>query len=198
MATTVSQEKDSTLLTSYDLHLFNEGNHNRLYEKFGAHLTEVDGKRGVYFAVWAPDAERISVVGDFNGWNSDSHPMNPKGSSGVWEAFIPDLGKGAVYKYYIRSRYHMYAVAKADPYGFYNEVPPRTASIVWDLDYEWQDAEWMRTRYARNKFDAPISIYEVHLGSWMRVPEEGNRSLSYRELAPKLADYVNDMGFTHV
>jgi len=198
MATTVSQEKDSTLLTSYDLHLFNEGNHNRLYEKFGAHLTEVDGKRGVYFAVWAPDAERISVVGDFNGWNSDSHPMNPKGSSGVWEAFIPVLGKGAVYKYYIRSRYHMYAVAKADPYGFYNEVPPRTASIVWDLDYEWQDAEWMRTRYARNKFDAPISIYEVHLGSWMRVPEEGNRSLSYRELAPKLADYVNDMGFTHV
>jgi 1,4-alpha-glucan branching enzyme len=198
MAPTASQGKDSTLLTSYDLHLFNEGNHNRLFEKFGAHLTEVDGKKGAYFAVWAPDAERISVVGDFNHWNSDSHPMNPRGSSGVWEAFVSDLGKGAVYKYYIRSRYHMYEVAKADPYGFYNEIPPKTASIVWDLDYEWRDEEWMRTRYERNKFDAPISIYEVHLGSWMRVPEEGNRSLSYRELAHKLADYVNDMRFTHV
>ncbi|MGO9518889.1 MAG: 1,4-alpha-glucan branching protein GlgB, partial [Candidatus Korobacteraceae bacterium] len=198
MATTASQDKDSTLLTSYDLHLFNEGKHNRLFEKFGAHLTEFEGKKGAYFAVWAPDAERISVVGDFNGWNSDSHPMNPHGSSGVWEAFIPELGKGAVYKYHIRSRYHMYEVAKADPYGYYNEVPPRTASIVWDLDYEWNDGEWMRTRYEHNKFDAPISIYEVHLGSWMRVPEDGNRSLSYRELAPKLADYVNEMGFTHV
>ena len=198
MATTASQEKDSTQLTSYDLHLFNEGKHNRLFEKFGAHLTEVDGKKGTYFAVWAPDAERISVVGDFNGWNPDSRPMNPRGSSGVWEAFIPDLGKGAVYKYHIRSRYHMYEVAKADPYGYYNEVPPRTASIVWDLDYQWHDDEWMRTRYEHNKFDAPISIYEVHLGSWMRVPEDGNRSLSYRELAPKLADYVSDMGFTHV
>ena len=198
MATTASQEKESTLLTSYDLHLFNEGNHNRLYEKFGAHMTEMDGKQGTYFVVWAPDAERISVVGDFNGWHTDAHPMNPRGSSGVWEAFIPDLGKGTVYKYYIRSRYHMYAVAKADPYGYYNEVPPKTASIVWDLEYEWGDAEWMRTRYEHNKFDAPISIYEVHLGSWMRVPEEGNRSLSYRELAPKLADYVSDMGFTHV
>jgi 1,4-alpha-glucan branching enzyme len=198
MATTASQEQSSTLLTDYDLHLFNEGKHNRLYEKFGAHVTEVDGKKGTYFAVWAPDAERISVVGDFNGWNSDSHPMNPRGSSGVWEAFIHDLGKGAAYKYYIRSRYQMYHVAKADPYGFYNEIPPKTASIVWDLDYEWHDDEWMRTRYEHNKFDAPISIYEVHLGSWMRVPEDGNRSLSYRELAPKLADYVSDMGFTHV
>ncbi len=169
MATTTSQEKDSTLLTSYDLHLFNEGNHNRLYEKFGAHLTEVEGKRGTYFAVWAPDAERISVVGDFNAWNADSTPMNPRESSGVWEAFVPDLGKGAVYKYYIRSRYHMYHVAKADPYAFYDEIPPKTASIVWDLDYQWHDDEWMRTRYEHNKFDAPISIYEVHLGSWMRA-----------------------------
>ena len=198
MAPTASQEQASTLLTSFDLHLFNEGKHNRLFEKFGAHLTELDGKQGTYFAVWAPDAERISVVGDFNGWNPDSHPMTPRGSSGVWEAFLPGLGKGTVYKYHIRSRYHMYEVDKADPYGFYNEVPPRTASIVWDLDYEWHDGEWMRTRHDRNKFDAPMSIYEVHLGSWMRVPEEGNRSLTYRELAPKLADYVNDMGFTHV
>ena len=200
MATTASPEqvKDSTQLTSYDLHLFNEGKHNRLFEKFGAHLVEVDGKRGTYFAVWAPDAERISVVGDFNGWNSDSHPMNPRGDSGVWEAFLPGIGKGTVYKYHIRSRYHMYVADKTDPYGYYNEVPPRTASIVWDLEYEWNDAEWMRTRREHNKSDAPISIYEMHLGSWMRVPEEGNRSLSYRELAPKLAAYVKDLGFTHV
>src|SRR5664280_1526488 len=198
MAPTASGEQASTLLTSFDLHLFNEGKHNRLFEKFGAHLTELDGKQGAYFAVWAPDAERISVVGDFNGWSADSHPMTPRGSSGVWEAFLPGLGKGTVYKYHIRSRYHMYEVDKADPYAFYNEIPPRTASIVWDLDYEWKDSEWMRTRHEHNKFDAPISIYELHLGSWMRVPEEGNRSLTYRELAPKLADYVNDMGFTHV
>ncbi|MFI5117466.1 MAG: 1,4-alpha-glucan branching protein GlgB [Terriglobales bacterium] len=198
MAPTASGEQASTLLTSFDLHLFNEGKHNRLFEKFGAHLTELDGKPGAYFAVWAPDAERISVVGDFNGWSADSHPMTPRGSSGVWEAFLPGLGKGTVYKYHIRSRYHMYEVDKADPYGFYHEVPPRTASIVWDLDYEWNDDEWMRARHEHNKFDAPISIYEVHLGSWMRVPEEGNRSLTYRELAPKLADYVHDMGFTHV
>jgi 1,4-alpha-glucan branching enzyme len=198
MALTASGEHASTLLTSFDLHLFNEGKHNRLFEKFGAHLTELDGKQGTYFAVWAPDAERISVVGDFNGWNPDSHPMTPRGNSGVWEAFLPGLGKGTVYKYHIRSRYNMYQVNKADPYGFYNEIPPRTASIVWDLDYDWNDGEWMRTRYEHNKFDAPISTYEVHLGSWMRVPDEGNRSLSYRELAPKLADYVAEMGFTHV
>ena len=124
--------------------------------------------------------------------------MNPRESSGAWEAFIRDLGPGTVYKYHIRSRYHMYTVDKTDPYGFYNEIPPRTASIVWDLGYEWSDADWMRKRGERNRFDAPISTYEVHLGSWMRVPEEGNRSLTYRELAVKLADYVHDMGFTHV
>ena len=198
MAPLATQEQDSILLTAYDLHLFNEGKHNRLFEKFGAHVVDVDGRRGTYFAVWAPNADRISVVGDFNGWNLDSHPMNPRESSGAWEAFIPDLSQGTVYKYHIRSRYHMYTVDKTDPYGFYNEIPPRTASIVWDLAYEWGDAEWMRKRGERNKFDAPISTYEVHLGSWMRVPEEGNRSLTYRELAVKLADYVCDMGFTHV
>jgi len=196
MAPVALQEK--TLLTPFDLHLFNEGKHVRLFEKFGAHLTELDGRPGTYFAVWAPNAERISVVGDFNRWNPDSHPMNPRESSGVWEAFIPELGRGTVYKYHIRSRYHMYRVDKADPYGFYTEVPPKTASIVWDTWYEWKDDEWMRRRHQHNAFDAPISIYEVHLGSWMRVPEEGNRSLSYRELAVKLADYVADMGFTHV
>jgi len=196
--TSTTAEHAASLLTPFDLHLFNEGKHTRLFEKFGAHVTELDGKQGTYFALWAPDAERVSVVGDFNGWNADSHPMTPRGNSGVWEAFLPGLGQGTVYKYHIRSRYHMYKVDKADPYAFYNEVPPRTASIVWDLDYQWSDGEWMRTRHDHNKFDVPISIYEVHLGSWMRVPEEGNRSLNYRELAPKLADYVNQMGFTHV
>jgi len=199
MARSASKDQDSTaLLTSFDIHLFNEGNHTKLYEKLGAHLTELSGKPGVYFAVWAPDAERISVVGDFNGWNTDYHPLRPRGSSGIWEGFIPELGKGTLYKYYIRSRYHMYEVAKADPYGFLHETPPKTASVVWDLDYDWSDSQWIETRHDRNAFDAPQSIYEVHLGSWMRVPEDNNRSLSYRELAPKLADYVNEMGFTHV
>ncbi len=198
MAPLTSEERASTLLTPFDLHLFNEGQHTRLYEKFGAHTGELDGRRGTYFTVWAPNAERISVVGDFNDWNSDSTPMNPHESSGVWEAFVRDLGRGTVYKYHIRSRYHMYQVDKADPFAFYNEVPPRTASIVWDTSYEWGDHDWMRTRQEHNKFEAPMSIYEVHLGSWMRVPEEGNRSLSYRELAVKLGDYVSDMGFTHV
>jgi 1,4-alpha-glucan branching enzyme len=198
MVTLVSQGQGSSLLTPFDLHLFNEGKHTRLYEKFGAHITEVNGRRGTHFAVWAPNAERVSVVGDFNQWDLDANLMSPSGSSGVWEAFVPDLGQGAVYKYHIRSRYHMYKVDKADPYAFFNEKPPRTASVVWDLGYEWGDGDWMGTRQERNKFDAPISIYEVHLGSWMRVPEEENRSLSYRELAAKLADYVCDMGFTHV
>ena len=198
MAPLAANDQASTLLTGFDLHLFNEGKHIRLFEKFGAHITELDGQRGTYFALWAPNAERVSVVGDFNGWDPDAHPMNPRESSGVWEAFIPQLDRGTVYKYHIRSRYHMYRVDKADPYAFYNEVPPRTASIVWDTTYEWNDHQWMRDRHDRNRLDAPISIYEVHLGSWMRVLEEGNRSLTYRELAVKLAEYVADMGFTHV
>jgi len=192
------EEQDSVLLTSFDLHLFNEGGHNQLYKKMGAHLTEIDGHQGTYFAVWAPDAERLSVVGDFNGWNSDSDPMTPRGSSGVWECFVRGLGKGSIYKYHLRSRFHMYQVNKADPYGFHHETPPRTGSIVWDLDYKWGDEDWMALRHKRNAFDAPMSVYEVHLGSWMRNQEEGNRWFSYRELAPRLAAYVNELGFTHV
>jgi len=188
----------STFLTDVDLHLFNEGSHNRLYQKLGAHLVTLDGQPGTYFAVWAPDAERISVVGDFNGWNPDSTPMKPRGSSGIWECFVSNLGKGQIYKFHIRSRFHMYRVNKADPYGFHHETPPRTGSIVWDLHYEWNDSEWMRLRQKRNAFDAPISIYEVHLGSWIRHELDGNRWYSYREIAPRLADYVNELGFTHV
>ena len=195
---TASTDQESGLISSYDLHLFNEGKHTRLYEKFGAHITEIQGQKGTYFAVWAPDAMRISIVGDFNAWNPDVTPMNPKGSSGVWDCFVAGLGQGAVYKYFIRSRYHGYSVAKADPYAFHCETPPKTASIVWDTWYEWHDQDWMSARAQKNAFDAPMSTYEVHLGSWMRVPEEGNRSLNYRELAHKLTDYVKQLGFTHV
>jgi len=188
----------STLLTDVDLHLFNEGSHNRLYQKMGAHLVTLDGRAGTWFSVWAPDAERISVVGDFNGWNPDSTPMTPRGSSGIWECFVAGLGQGAIYKFHIRSSFHMYRVNKADPYGFHHETPPRTGSVVWDLDYEWTDYEWMRLRHKRNAFDAPMSIYEVHLGSWIRHEFGANRWYTYREIAPRLADYVNELGFTHV
>ena len=185
MAPLLTPVQSTTLLTPFDLHLFNEGKHTRLYEKLGAHVIELDGQRGTYFAVWAPNAERISLVGDFNDWNPDSHPMSPRESSGVWESFVPALGPGTVYKYHIRSRYHMYKADKADPFAFHNEVPPRTASIVWDLSYQWGDGEWMRTRHEHNQLEAPISTYEVHLGSWMRVPEEDNRSLTLSRNRPQ-------------
>ncbi|MBX6341458.1 MAG: 1,4-alpha-glucan branching protein GlgB, partial [Thermomicrobiaceae bacterium] len=189
---------DVSLLTDQDLYLFNEGTHLRLYQKLGSHLIEADGELGVYFAVWAPNAEYVAVIGDFNGWDPGVHPLRPRGSSGIWEGFIPGVTKGDRYKYHIASRLNGYRVDKADPYAARYEEPPRTASIVWDRDYAWGDGEWMATRGARNAAQAPISIYEVHLGSWMRVPEEENRWLTYRELAPKLADYVDDLGFTHV
>ncbi|MFS8530707.1 1,4-alpha-glucan branching protein GlgB, partial [Sphaerobacter thermophilus] len=187
-----------SLLSADDLYLFNEGSHLRLYEHLGAHTIVVGDVPGTYFAVWAPNAERVAVIGDFNGWDPTRHLLRPREQSGIWEGFIPGVGHGALYKYHIVSRYHGYEVDKTDPFAFFTEVPPKTASIVWDLDYTWGDQEWMATRGARNAADAPIAIYEVHLGSWMRVPEEGNRSLSYRELAPRLTDYVTRMGFTHV
>jgi len=189
---------DISLLSNDDLFLFNEGSHYRLYEKLGAHLTTVDGVEGTYFAVWAPNAEQVSVMGEFNGWNKLSHPLHPKGQSGIWEGFIPGVAKGTIYKYYLVSHHSDYYVEKADPFAFYAETPPKTASIVCDLNYNWGDQAWIEKRRTHNAFDAPISIYEVHLGSWRRVPEEGNRSLSYRELAPKLAEYLGQMGFTHV
>jgi len=190
--------RDATLLTADDLYLFNESNHYRLYEKLGAHSVTYEGVEGTHFAVWAPNAEQVSVIGNFNGWNKDGHLLHSAGQSGIWQGFIPGVGKGSQYKYHIISRYQGYQVDKADPVAFYNEVPPKTASIVWDLDYLWGDQEWMQERHHRNALGAPIAIYEMHLGSWMRVPEEGRRPLSYREIAPKLADYVKRMGFTHV
>jgi 1,4-alpha-glucan branching enzyme len=196
---THTPSRHMTLLTEDDLYLFNEGNHFRLYQKLGAHPMTAEGVAGTYFAVWAPNARRVSVMGEFNGWDTKSHPLYSRGQSGIWEAFVPGVGKGALYKYHIVSRHHRYTVDKADPLAFYAEPAPSTASIVWTLDdYAWGDREWLNERRRHNALDAPIAIYEMHLGSWMRVAEEGNRSLRYRELAPKLAEYLTRTGFTHV
>ncbi len=192
------QRSASSLLTEQDLYLFNEGTHYRLYDKLGAHIRTVDGTTGVQFAVWAPNAEAVSVVGDFNGWTPGSHPLRPKANSGIWEGFIPGLSAGAIYKYKVVSRYHGYTVQKADPFAFHCETPPRTASVVWDLAYDWQDADWMRSRGERNAPTAPMTIYEVHLGSWRRRALEDNRPHTYLELARELPEYVQRMGFTHV
>ncbi len=189
---------DVSLLTAEDLYLFNEGSHYRIYEKMGAHLMEVKGTQGTLFGIWAPNARQVSVAGSFNGWNHESHQLQARGSSGIWEGFIPGVGKGALYKFYIVSHHHGNRAEKADPVAILDEKPPRTASVVWDLDYRWNDQEWMQRRAAANSLHAPMSIYEVHLGSWMRVPEEHNRPLTYREMAPRLAEYVKRMGFTHV
>jgi 1,4-alpha-glucan branching enzyme len=185
-------------LSADDLYLFNEGSHLRLWEKLGAHPGVVDGRRGTHFAVWAPDAATVAVIGDFNGWEPSRHPLRPRGPSGIWEGFAPGVERGARYKFHVVSRHGGYRADKADPFAVRAEVPPRTASIVWDLDYAWGDARWMAERAGPNALGAPIAIYEVHLGSWRRVPEEGGRSLTYRELAATLPDYVAAMGFTHV
>ncbi|MGB6452700.1 MAG: 1,4-alpha-glucan branching protein GlgB, partial [Steroidobacteraceae bacterium] len=186
-------------LTQNDIYLFKEGTLYRAYEKLGAHPTVVDGRKGTRFAVWAPNADAVSVVGDFNGWTPERNALEPRSDqSGIWEGFIPEVGPGALYKYHIHSRLGGYRVDKNDPFAFRSELPPRTASVVWDLKYEWDDLTWQRDRARLNALDAPWSIYEVHLGSWRRVPEDHDRALTYRELAVELADYVIDMGFTHV
>jgi 1,4-alpha-glucan branching enzyme len=189
---------ETTLLTEDDLYLFNEGTDYRIYQKLGAHHLTVDGQQGTYFAVWAPDARKVSVIGDFNGWDRASHPLQPRGQSGIWEGFIPGVGRGTLYKYHIISRYKGSIREKADPLAIYNETPPKTASIVWDLEYDWGDQEWLAKRGEHNALDKPVAIYEVHLGSWRRLPQEGHRSLNYRELAVQLTDYVLQTGFTHV
>ncbi len=185
-------------LTDDDLFLFNEGSHFRLYEKLGSHIVSQKGKKGAYFAVWAPDAEQVLVMGDFNGWDKNGHLLRAREVSGIWEGFLPGVKKGANYKYNIHSRYKGYKVQKADPFAVYYEVPPKTASIIWDLKYTWGDEEWMAKRGETNRSSAPMAIYEVHLGSWRRVAEQENRPLTYRELAHELAEYVQGMGFTHV
>jgi 1,4-alpha-glucan branching enzyme len=187
-----------SLLTDHDLHLFNEGTHYRLYDKLGAHAVSVGGVVGTYFAVWAPNARQVFVMGEWNGWNKYSHPLAHRGHSGIWEGFVPGVGQGAAYKYHLESRYHDYRVDKADPFAFFAEAPPQTGSRVWTSTYEWRDDGWMRQRRRRQSLNAPQSTYEVHLGSWRRVPEEDNRFLTYGEMAPQLAEYATRMGFTHV
>ncbi len=197
MAITTSTRHDFSLITENDLYLFNEGSHYRIYDKLGGHLGDANGERGACFAVWAPAAREVHVMGDFNGWNNGSHGLHPRGSSGIWEGFIPGLNKGTLYKFHINSHHHGYTVDKADPVGLFHEKPPRTASVLWNLDYQWGDSEWMLRRQGANSQGAPQAIYEVHIGSWMRAPEH-NEPLSYRDLAPRLAEYVNRMQFTHV
>jgi len=186
------------LLTDDDIHLFNEGTHYRLYEKFGAHRITREGVTGVHFAVWAPNARQVSVVGDFNEWNAQANPMQPRQSSGIWEGFIADLAPGTLYKYHVVSSHQNYSANKADPFGFMHEVPPNTATVIQDLEYTWNDHDWMTHRQNRHAFDEPMSIYEMHLGSWRRRTDDTDRPLTYRELAPVLAEYLNEMGFTHV
>ncbi|WP_435017542.1 1,4-alpha-glucan branching protein GlgB [Tundrisphaera sp. TA3] len=186
------------VLTDYDLHLLGEGTHYKNYEKLGAHVKHHEGIQGVHFAVWAPNALRVSVIGDFNHWDGRRHAMRAV-SGGFWEIFLPDLRPGEVYKFEIKSRHNGYLVQKADPYGFAAELRPKTASKVWDVTrFAWNDQDWMKDRAARQGLDAPVSIYECHLGSWKRKPEDGDRYLTYRELADDLVAYLRDTGFTHV
>ena len=202
----VAQEVPS-IFSDFDLYLFGQGKNYRVYEKLGAHPREVDGVSGVNFAVWAPNARSVSVIGNFNNWNRNEHLMYLRHNDlGVWECFIPGLGVGTVYKYAIYSRHNNYSVDKTDPYGFAAEVRPHTASIVTDIHtHRWQDTGWLETREKRQQLNAPISIYEVHLGSWRHIPErhqegatEEDRFMTYRELAVSLAAYVKEMGFTHI
>ncbi len=185
-----------SLLTEADLYLFHEGTHYRLWEKLGSHLVTVGGVPGVYFAVWAPAAKSVHVIGGWNAWDPTAHPLRPR--AGIWEGFIPGVARGAHYRYRIVSMIRGYTVEKADPFAFTHAQPPDNSSIVWDLDYAWRDAAWIEARDGRDRASEPLSIYEVHAGSWRRVPQEENRSLRYRELAPGLAHYAKETGFTHV
>jgi 1,4-alpha-glucan branching enzyme len=188
--------RDVTLLTSEDLHWFNEGTHSRLFDKLGAHPMGSGNDAGTSFAVWAPNAESVSVVSDFNGWDPEQARLRPRESSGIWEGFVPRIGPGALYKFHVASRHRGHRADKADPFAFHTEVPPKTGSVVWDLSYDWGDGAWMADRGRANALDAPMSTYEMHLGSWMRGEDDG--LLGYRELAPRLCDYLRRMNFTHV
>jgi 1,4-alpha-glucan branching enzyme len=204
MSNTLTTEKSgsvrrSSRFTDYDVYLLKQGNHTRLYEKFGAHEGTLDGVDGSYFAVWAPNAREVAVIGDFNKWDPNAHRLYAGNEgAGIWEGFVPGVRRGAGYKFRITSRFDDFRTDKADPYAFCAEAPPKTASKVWALDYDWGDAQWMRNRGRHNELRAPIAVYELHLGSWRRIPEEGNRSLTYRELAERLPAYLQEMGYTHV
>ncbi|MEI7640301.1 MAG: 1,4-alpha-glucan branching protein GlgB [bacterium] len=185
-------------ITETDVYLFKEGNHFRLYDKLGSHIKQIAGEWGTDFAVWAPNAKSVSVIGNFNGWNPAEHALTKRwDDSGIWEGFIPGIGKGEIYKYHIVSNVDDYRVDKGDPYCYAWELAPKTASVIWDLEYDWQDEEWLAQRWKKNALNAPMSVYELHLGSW-RKTGDGTESLGYKELAHQLADYVKYMGFTHV
>ena len=187
------------VLTPFDLYLLGEGTHYQSYLKLGAHVREVEGVRGVHFAVWAPNARRVSIVGDFDSWDGRVHPMRACGGSGVWEIFLPGLESGVTYKYEIRSRLGALPFLKADPYAFESELRPKSGSVVAELNtYDWGDQEWMRSRAERDWPVQPMSVYEVHLGSWRRVVGEGYRWLTYRELAEQLIPYAKELGYTHL
>ncbi|AUC81650.1 1,4-alpha-glucan branching protein GlgB [Lacinutrix sp. Bg11-31] len=194
----MSQVIAHSLFTDFDINLFKSGKHYKLYEKFGSHITTVNGVDGTYFAVWAPSAKQVSVIGDFNYWTEGEHKLNVRwDESGIWEGFIPSIGKGTTYKYKIESNNNGIKTEKTDPYGRRFEHNPKTASIVWEDEYSWNDTKWMKSRKKKNALNAPFSVYEVHLGSWKKQIEE-NRFLSYVELADQLVDYVKEMNFTHV
>jgi 1,4-alpha-glucan branching enzyme len=195
----MTEEQPVSLISPQDLYLFNEGTHSQLYDHLGAHpLTTPGGREGTHFGVWAPNAERVSVVGDFNGWDPEACPLAARGSSGIWEGFVEGVGFGTLYKFHIRSRHRGYTVEKTDPFAFHTEIPPKAAGVVWDLGFDWNDAEWMGHRSGTNALTAPMSIYEVHLGSWMRVADQGWRSLTYREAGERIGEYCHRLGFTHV
>ncbi len=205
--TSTTQQDTTSIFSDFDLYLFGQGKNYRIYEKMGAHVRTVNGVTGVHFAVWAPNALAVSVIGDFNNWQRGANPMQLRHQDlGVWECFVPGVQPGALYKYAIYSRFNNYAVEKTDPYGFATELRPRTASIVVDIhQHGWNDTTWLQQRAKHQELSSPISIYEVHLGSWRHAPErhvEGNpeedRYLTYRELAHSLAPYVKDLGFTHI
>jgi 1,4-alpha-glucan branching enzyme len=193
--TVIRKPKFSPRLGEQDIYLFNEGTHSRLYEKLGAHILP---EGGVHFAVWAPNAWIVSLIGPFNSWKTQNHPMRAQGTSGLWELVVPDLKEGDVYKYHIESQVNNYKVDKVDPFGFQHALPPTRESIVCKLDFDWSDDAWVAGRQKRQKIDKPISIYELHLGSWMRAADGNNRWLTYREIAPKLGEYLRDRAFTHV
>ncbi|HEX5471494.1 MAG TPA: 1,4-alpha-glucan branching protein GlgB [Lacipirellulaceae bacterium] len=181
-----------------DIYLFNEGTHYELWKRLGSHVMFDGNVTGAHFAVWAPNAERVSVIGPFNDWDNHRHPLRPRGTSGIWEGFLPHIEPGTLYKYHIVTRGGGYEVDKADPFAFMQECAPGRASLVWELGYDWNDSEWMASRAGRNNLQAPISIYEMHLGSWRRNHQDGNRPLNYREIAFDLAEHVRRLGFTHV
>ena len=193
----MAKVKHFSLLTDFDIELFRSGKHSKLYEKLGSHPLMHEDEHGTYFAVWAPNAEQVSVIGNFNYWNKDEHPLSARwDSSGIWEGFLPGVGKGTLYKYCIRTKDGR-LLEKGDPFARFWEVPPNTASIVWDAPYDWKDQKWMKTRAKVNSPDAPFSVYEVHIGSWKKS-HGGSASLSYEQLADELVAYVKDTGFTHV